>query len=563
MSTTNEQTVSGEQSRVDIDAAFSKLKEIVGEDHLIVDAAELEVRSRDTIPSVKQALAFVYPGNVEEVQAIVRLANEFKIPLWPLSTGRNWGYGGASAARPGALVVGLYRLDKIIEVNEEMAYAVIEPGVTYRQFNTHIKAIGAKLWTDSIDGPPNGSVTGNALDRGMGVTDYCDHFGNVCGMEVVLPTGELMRTGGGKFDDCKTWNVHKWGTGPYLEGLFTQGNFGIVTKIGIWMMPAPEAFNAFALELHDDKDLPALVDDLRKLALRRILAGGCHFYNDVVAFAILTQYPPELMASGGNLSDEMRAKLRAQYGISHWAAGGGTSGTRAQVRSNRAIIKKTLSRYGRIEFLDEKKVALVNFALGLVRKAKGSPFWTNALTKLASIATGGKSIEAIEVVPHLYTVLTGNPSEYFVRHGYFKSPVPKPDSGTDSARDNCGIMWFAPIAPTTGKNVQELIDLCEPLFKRYGFDFYVASLMQNPRAVIVLMSIMYVKANPEETARAQALYNDLARVTEEAGYQQYRTSVAYMDRILDQAPEFKAFANRLKAAADPNGIMAPGKYGLG
>lgn len=559
----NSQTSPSEWNPAEINLAFSKLREIVGEEHLIVDADELERRSRDTIPSVRQPLAFVYPGSVEEVQAIVRLANEFKIPLWPVSTGRNWGYGAATAAKDGSLIVGLYRLNKIIEVNEEMAYAVIEPGVTYRQFNTHIKESGVKLWTDSIDGPPNGSVTGNALDRGMGVTDYCDHFGNVCGMEVVLPNGELMRTGGGKFGDCKTWNVHKWGTGPYLEGLFSQGNFGIVTKIGLWMMPAPEAFAAFALELNDLKDLPALVDDLRKLALRRILSGGCHFYNDIVAFAILTQYPPELLASGGSLSDEMRAEIRAKYGVSPWAAGGATSGTKGQVSANRKIIKKTLSRYGRIEFLDKNKIALVNFGLAVIHWAKFSPFLTKLLTKIVDIASGGKSVEAVEVVPHLYSVLQGNPSDYFVRHAYFKSTVPKPSSDLDPTRHNIGQMWFAPISPTTGKNVQELIDICEPLFRQYGFDYYTASLMQNPRAVIVLTSIIYVRDDPAQTAKAEALYNELVRATEAAGYQQYRTSVAFMDRILDQAPAFKAFANQLKAAADPNNIMAPGKYSLG
>jgi len=544
-------------------ALFSKLKEIVGDAHVITDTADVESRSLDTIPSVQTALAFVYPGSVKEVQAVVRLANEYKIPLWPVSTGRNWGYGAATAAQAGSLIVGLGRMNKILEVNEELAYAVVEPGVTYRQFNTHVKESGVKLWTDCIDGPPNGSVTGNALDRGMGVTDYCDHFGNVCGMEVVLPTGELMRTGGGKFGDCKTWNVHKWGTGPYLEGLFTQANFGIVTKIGIWLMPEPEAFNAFALELHDDKNLPALVDDLRKLALARILAGGCHFYNDIVAFAILSQYPPELIASGGNLSDALRAEIRAQHGVSHWAAGGATSGTKAQVRANRAIIKKTLARYGRIEFLDEKKVSFINAGLALIRKANASPFWSNLVNRLVRIASGGKSVEAIEVVPHLYSVLQGNPSDYFVRHAYFKSTVPKPNTDTNPARDNCGLVWFAPIAPTTGRHVQELLDLCEPLFRCYGFDFYVASLMQNPRAVIVLMAIMYLKDNAEQIAKAQALYNELARVTEEVGYQQYRTSVGYMDRILDQAPEFKDFAGRLKTAVDPNNIIAPGKCGIG
>lgn len=547
----------------DRETAFSRLREIVGDANFIVDPGELEQRSKDTIPAVTRPFAFVYPGSVEEVQAIVRLANEFRIPLWTVSTGRNWGYGASTAVREGSLIVVLTRMNKVIELNEDLAYAVIEAGVTYRQFNAHLKQSGLKLWTDCTDGPPDGSVTGNALDRGMGVTDYCDHFGNICGMEVVLPSGELMHTGGGALGKCKTWNVHKWGTGPYLEGLFTQANFGIVTKVGVWLMPAPEAFNFFALELEDDRNLPALVDDLRDLGLRRIIAGGCHFFNDIVTFAVVSQYPPELIASRENLSDAMRAEWRKKYGVSHWSAGGTTIGSAGQVRANRAIIKKRLARYGRIEFLDDRKVGLVKRALSVLREAHKKPLLAKAVEAFVRLVTGGKTMDALEVVPHLYSVMQGNPSDYFVRHAYFRSPVPKPDTDSHPARDNCGLMWFAPIAPMAGKYVQEIIDLCEPLFREAGFDFYVASLVQNPRAVIVLMSIMYLKDDPEQVAKAKALYQDLSRITIEAGYQQYRTSVAYMHKILDQAPEFKAFANLLKSAADPNGIIAPGKYGLG
>lgn len=76
--------------------------------------------------------AVVAPRNVAEVQAIVRLCNEFEIPLWPFSIGRNVGYGGAAPRVPGSIGLDMGRnMGKILEVNVDGAYAFVEPGVTF------------------------------------------------------------------------------------------------------------------------------------------------------------------------------------------------------------------------------------------------------------------------------------------------------------------------------------------------------------------------------------------------------------------------------------------------
>lgn len=78
------------------------------------------------------ASAVVAPRNVPDVQAIVRLANDFEIPLWPFSIGRNVGYGGAAPRVPGSVGVDMGRnMKRVLEVNEEGAYAFVEPGVTF------------------------------------------------------------------------------------------------------------------------------------------------------------------------------------------------------------------------------------------------------------------------------------------------------------------------------------------------------------------------------------------------------------------------------------------------
>lgn len=76
--------------------------------------------------------ATVSPRNVPDVQAIVRLANDFEIPLWTFSLGRNVGYGGAAPRVPGSVSLDMGRnMSKILEVNVDGAFAVVEPGVTF------------------------------------------------------------------------------------------------------------------------------------------------------------------------------------------------------------------------------------------------------------------------------------------------------------------------------------------------------------------------------------------------------------------------------------------------
>jgi hypothetical protein len=76
-----------------------------------------------------------------------------------------------------------------------------------------------------------GSIIGNTLDRGVGYTPYGDHFGMHCGLEIVLANGEVMRTGMGALPGSNTWQLFPYGFGPFADGLFTQSNYGIITKM--------------------------------------------------------------------------------------------------------------------------------------------------------------------------------------------------------------------------------------------------------------------------------------------------------------------------------------------
>jgi 4-cresol dehydrogenase (hydroxylating) len=187
----------------DFSAALGKFTAALGADG-VVTADDDVALYRDAYsplwnePDELLASAAVVPTSVEQVQAIVRIANEHRIPLYPIATGKNLGYGGSAPNLSGSVVVDMKRMNRVLEVDDRRGFALVEPGVSYFDLYRHIEERGLKVWIDCPD-PGWGSPVGNALDHGVGYTfgAFRDHFGSHCGMEVVLPKGELLRTGMG------------------------------------------------------------------------------------------------------------------------------------------------------------------------------------------------------------------------------------------------------------------------------------------------------------------------------------------------------------------------------
>ena len=112
--------------------------------------------------------AVIYPYTTEEVQKIVKWANEYLIPICPISMGRSLGYGGAAPRVPGSVVIDLgRRMNKVLSLDGENASCMVEPGVSFFSLYEEIQKKGLPLWIDTPD-LGGGSVMGSALERGFG-----------------------------------------------------------------------------------------------------------------------------------------------------------------------------------------------------------------------------------------------------------------------------------------------------------------------------------------------------------------------------------------------------------
>jgi len=293
--------------------------------------------------------AAVTPASVQEVQAVVAIAHEFGIPLWTVSIGRNDGYGGAAPRVAGSVVLALHRMNRVLEVDDDCGYAVVEPGVRFSDLYDHLRAIGSSLWA-SVPDLSWGSVMGNTLERGFGYTPHGDHSAVQCGMEVVLADGRVVRTGMGAMTGNNAWALYKGGFGPSVDGLFHQSNLGVVTKIGVWLIPQPEQVAVFMAKAPEERQLGQVVDTLRPLLLDGTIQSNCVVGN-ALAIASMISDRRTWYDGPGPMPDPAVEALTRGLDIGWWNARCAVYGTEDLVAARTKVIRKAFDRVPGLELV--------------------------------------------------------------------------------------------------------------------------------------------------------------------------------------------------------------------
>ncbi len=485
-------------------------------------------------PEDRIASAAVAPDTAEEVQQVVRIANRYKIPIYPISTGKNLGYGGSAPAYSGSVVLDLKRMNRIIEVNEKNAYAVVEPGVSYFDLYRYIQDKGLKVWIDCPD-PGWGSLIGNAVDRGGGYTQaaFRNHFDAHCGMEVVLPNGELMRTGMGAMPGAKTWQQYKSGYGPWIDGLFSQSNFGVVTKMGFWLMPEPEAYLSGVVSVPAWDDLEPLVDTLNHLENSGVVTGMPYLACPLIGgFEPGDTYrrPPDpelqaLLATPGGPPHDQVERHAAKAGVGMWAVKLQFYGPEKVIR---AQWEHCRDAFGRIKDASFRDGELLRMPL------------TPAQSETAHKVAFG--------IPNL--------SIFFI--GARSDALPQPTEGH---------IWFSPIIPRSAEAIFEAQRVFSQAARDLGLPVSPLSLPTTywQRAFIFLFGFP-ITHDVETNRKNRAAFKTLVKIAAEHGWGEYRTAPSFQDAVMDTYSfndhALRRFHETLKDAIDPNGIVSAGRYGI-
>jgi 4-cresol dehydrogenase (hydroxylating) flavoprotein subunit len=525
-----------------LEQALERWSAVIGADHTIVDRSLLAAAETATFATSQSVPAILRPANTSQIQECLRIANHFRIPIYPISSGKNWGYGSSVPVATSSVLLDLGRLNQIVDFNEELAYVTVEPGVTQGQLYEFLQARKSSLWLDATGAGPDCSLIGNVMERGFGHTPYGDHFAQVCGFEVVLPTGDMARTGFARFPNSQAAPVYKWGVGPTLDGLFSQSNLGIVTRMTIWLMPAPPYFQAFFFQCGEDSQLAPLIEALRPLRISGALRSTIHIANDYKVLAGLQQYPWQETGGSVPLQADVMLGLRRRLKFGAWSASGGLYGTRRQVAEARRIMRQALKgKVERLQFLDDRMLGLAS------RFAK--PY---------QLATGWDLRRTLELVRPVYGLLKGIPTGHPMASCYWRKKTPPPPQ-MNPDRDRCGLLWCAPVAPMTGEHVARMVHLASELLLGYGFEPGISLTLITERSVCCVISISYDRDEPGQDEQAMACYKHLLGVLTEHGYYSYRLGIQAMNELSGDDGA-GGLLGTIKNALDPNGVLAPGRY---
>jgi 4-cresol dehydrogenase (hydroxylating) flavoprotein subunit len=456
--------------------------------------------------------AAVAPATTEEVQAVVRLANEHKTPLWPVSRGKNLGYGANAPRMPGSIVLDLGRMTKIHELNTELAYTVIEPGVGYFDLYEHIQREKAPLWL-SVPGNAWGSVLGNALDHGMGYTPHGQHARNLCGLDVVLPNGELMRTGMGAMAGNHSAHLFPLSFGPDWTHMFTQSNMGVVVKAGLWLQPAPETSLVLTWDIPQEEDIGWVVDTVTPLKLAGVIDQNV-FIPSWLGKIVLKGQRKDFWDKESAIPDWRVAELLKEHKLGYWQVQIRLYGDEGLNKARAEVIKKAFKR--KLDAPPQEE------------------WWRQ-----------GDPINQ-------YDPTMGVPSAVALQMG-------------DWVGGRGAHMGFSPVVPASSKHVLGQLKRSRKIIADHDVDFY-ASFTIGGRFATNINMLMYDRDKPAQVANIRKMFDALIAGTAAAGYGEYRTHLGWMDAV-NATYDFGDGAQRklneaVKDAIDPNGILAPGKQGV-
>lgn len=496
-------------------AALAEYRAALGADQVIVELDRLVSYSKIMMPveeALHQPAGVLIATTVEQVQRVLAICNRYAIPVWPISTGRNFGYGSAAPATAGQMVLDLRRMNRILEVDAEMGTALVEPGVTNQQLQDYLDEHRLPFWLSFPGSGPIVGPVGNTLDRGVGNNRYGEHSAHFCGMEVVLADGQVVRTGMGGVKGSKTWQNYRWGYGPWLDGLFCQSNLGVVTKMGFWLMAKPETNLMVITAFPDEEAFAKGVDAARRLRLQGVIencVGGGSLYG----IAMFSRRG-DIYQGPGAIPKQVLDALGARIGSPRYSLASTLYGAADRVEADLSQVRKAYANLGHV---------------------------------VTSRELGDKMPPPLV---HIHKSMTGR--------------MTLEEFGVYNFRGGGGSVWFSPVVQARGSEVLESMRLCSQVYDEFGFDYAGGLVMgYGGRHFDHITELMFDRTNPEETRRAYECFDKLLRVNAAHGHAPYRVNTAFMKHVADlYGPAQQAVNRKLKRTFDPNGILAPGKSGI-
>jgi FAD/FMN-containing dehydrogenase len=498
------------------DSIYNDLVKIVGPGNVSFDPDILELYSQDQSFAPKRSPDFVItPKDTIEVQEIVRIANNYRVPVTPRSSGTD--YCGGAVPNHGGLLIDLRKMNKILNLDKRNWNVTIEPGVTFAHIQEELRAHDLRAATPLV--PPSASVLSTYLEGGpmLNAADFM--YGNelIMAMEIILPSGDIFNTGKPALQGSAP--ASPFGPGLNFYRLFqsAQGTLGIVTKMTIKVIPLPKLRRILFLPFNNIENALKAI----KAIQRRQIGSECLAFNSFNLAAILAKEDPgdtELLKKGNYIGYK---------GARKWP-----DRQREDFQSLRKILPPwtvvlCCSGYNR---LPEEKI---RYELEDAREAVAD--------------VGGVPQHSIGGISGLEEIILDEllqPWRFQKKFGY---------------KGTChGLFFYSKIenVPIYEKVILEVA--CKHDYSSSEIGGYVLPI-ERGRAIYCEYDFHCDPNNPEDREKVRKLFSEVSEELINLGAFFDRPYGPWAEMVYRRAGLYTEYLRRIKRQLDPNNIMNPGK----
>ncbi len=530
---------------MNLQSAISEWQALLGASNVLTAEQAQSIYGQDASGYVRALPAALRILDAKSIPQVMRIANHHKVAVYPISTGKNWGYGSSLPAQDNCVLIDLGALRKVIHFDAELGVVTLEPGVTQGMLAEFLEAGKHPFLVPVTGAGPTCSLMSNALERGYGVTPHVDHFGAVTDIEAVLPDGTLYRTALREAAGEELARLFKYGIGPFSTGLFTQSGFGIVTRMSIVLARRPECVKVCLFSLKDDALLETAVLRIRSIMSRLSgTVGAINLMNQHRVLSMAAPYPSGQLGADGMIPAAVIHALGKQYQIFPWTGFGTLYGTNRMVAAAQKEVKAALGDIAtRMMFLTPQRAQQLAGLTKLIpgQMGKGLQGMTATLAKSLELVAGRPNETAL-------------PLAYWRNTGGQKRPFMNP------ALDGCGLMWYAPLVPMRPADLRGYVNMVKEIAPRHGLEPLITFTTLSDKLFDSTVPLVFDRANPSQVSAAAACYKDLFETGRSKGWFPYRVGINTMQTLVGLQSDATAFHARLRKDIDPNDILSPGRY---
>ncbi len=268
------------------DQVVNRLIEIVGKDNVLAADADRITHSYDATQQKHMPEVVVYASSTGEIQLVVQLANQEKIPILPRGAGS--GFSGGSLPVQGGIVLVLTTMDRILDIDTDNLTAEVEPGVVTAVLQRAVEKLGLFYPPDPAS-KEFCTLGGNVAENSGG--PRCVKYGvtgdYILGLEVVTPTGDVIITGGKTLKNVVGYDLTKLMVG-------SEGTLGIVTRIFLKLLPKPAAKKTMLVQF---TSIDGAAEAVSAITRAKIIPTALEFMDRATINTIRDQSPIEINKS--------------------------------------------------------------------------------------------------------------------------------------------------------------------------------------------------------------------------------------------------------------------------